>query len=131
MDKQSLVDYLLAKPEVTDDYPFGPDVRVFKIKDKMFALLAVRQGELSINLKSEPQDAIELRDLFDAVVPGYHMNKRHWNTVFVNGSIPDGELMRQIDCSYALVVKGLNKTKRLALELAHGQALIYRGLRVP
>lgn len=129
MEKKSLVEYLLSKPEAIEEYPFGPDVSVFKVKDKMFALLTRHQGQLSINLKSDPQDAIELRDLFDAVIPGYHMNKRHWNTVFVNNTIPDGELMRQIDCSYALVVKGLVKTKRLALELAYGTSIVYQGLR--
>ncbi|WP_372743336.1 MmcQ/YjbR family DNA-binding protein [Neptunomonas sp.] len=129
MDKKSLVKYLLSKPEAIEDYPFGPDVSVFKVKDKMFALLTRHQGQLSINVKSDPQDAIELRDLFDAVIPGYHMNKRHWNTVFVNNTIPDGELMRQIDCSYALVVKGLVKTKRLALELSYGTSILYQGLR--
>lgn len=129
MDKKSLVEYLLSKPEAIEDYPFGPDVSVFKVKDKMFALLTRHQGQLSINLKSDPQDAIELRDLFDAVIPGYHMNKRHWNTVFVNNTIPDGELKRQIDCSYALVVKGLVKTKRLALELSYGTSILYQGLR--
>ena len=129
MDTQSLVEYLLAKPEAIEDYPFGPDVSVFKVKDKMFALLSLHQGQLSINLKSDPQDAIELRDLFDAVIPGYHMNKRHWNTVFVNSCVPDGELMRQVDCSYALVVKGLVKAKRLALELSYGRSAVYQGLR--
>lgn len=129
MDKQNLVEYLLAKPEAVEDYPFGPDVCVFKVKDKMFALLSRYQGQLSINLKSDPQDAVELRDLFDAVIPGFHMNKRHWNTVFVNNTIPDGELMRQIDCSYALVVKGLVKAKRVALELSYDPQTLYQGLR--
>jgi predicted DNA-binding protein (MmcQ/YjbR family) len=129
MDKQELITYLLKKPESTEDFPFGPDVDVFKVKDKMFALVSQYQGRLSINLKSDPQDAIELRDIFDDAIPGYHMNKRHWNTVFVDGGIPIGEVQRQIDCSYALVVKGLVKMKRDALLLAYGESVIYQGLR--
>lgn len=129
MDKQELLTYLGDKPEAIDSFPFGPDVHVFKVKDKMFALLSEYQGRLSINLKSDPQDAIELRDLFDDVIPGYHMNKRHWNTVFVDGGVPTGEIQRQIDCSYALVVKGLVKIKREALVLAYGESVVYQGLR--
>jgi predicted DNA-binding protein (MmcQ/YjbR family) len=129
MEKQELVTYLSQKPESIGDYPFGPDVHVFKVKAKMFALVSQYQGRLSINLKSDPQDAIELRDIFDDVIPGYHMNKRHWNTVFVDGVIPDGEVQRQIDCSYALVVKGLVKMKRDALLLAYGESVVYQGLR--
>lgn len=130
MDKPSLMAYLISKPEAEEDYPFGPDACVFKVKGKMFSLIFRREGVLSINLKSDPQDAIELRDLFDAVIPGYHMNKRHWNTLILNGSIPDGEIMRQIDCSYALVVKGLVNVKRMALETSYGKSVIYRGLRI-
>ena len=129
MEKQALITYLSQKPEAIGDYPFGPDVHVFKVKDKMFALVSQYQGRLSINLKSDPQDAIELRDFFDDVIPGYHMNKRHWNTVFVDGVVPVGEIQRQIDCSYALVVKGLVKRKRDALVLAYGESVVYQGLR--
>ncbi|WP_293268745.1 MmcQ/YjbR family DNA-binding protein [Neptunomonas sp.] len=129
MDKKYVINYLRAKPESVEDFPFGSDVHVFKVKDKMFGLVSVYKGRLCINLKSDPQDAIELRDLFEDVIPGYHMNKQHWNTVFIDGEIPSGEVERQIDCSYALVVKGLVKVKKAALELEYGQQALYKGLR--
>ncbi|BBB29676.1 MmcQ/YjbR family DNA-binding protein [Neptunomonas japonica] len=129
MDKQALITYLREKPQAVEDFPFGPEVDVFKVKDKMFALVSNYQGRLSINLKSDPQDAIELRDVFNDVIPGYHMNKRHWNTVFVDGAVPEGEIQRQIDCSYALVVKGLVKMKKDALVLAYGESVVFKGLR--
>ncbi|HDY98519.1 MAG TPA: MmcQ/YjbR family DNA-binding protein [Pseudomonas sabulinigri] len=117
--------YLLSKPEAEESFPFGPEAAVFKIQGKMFALLLERDGVASVNLKCDPEQAIGLRDLFTAVTPGYHMNKRHWNTVRDDGSIPVGELQRMIDHSYALVVKGLNRTQRLGLEARHGQAVLY------
>jgi predicted DNA-binding protein (MmcQ/YjbR family) len=79
-----------------------------------------------MNLKCDPDEALALRDIFDAVLPGYHMNKAHWNTVVLDGSIPTGELERMIDRSFGLVVKGLKKTERLALEIRHGSDTIYR-----
>lgn len=117
--------YLLSKPEAEESFPFGPEAAVFKIQGKMFALLLERDGVASVNLKCDPEQAIGLRDLFTAVTPGYHMNKRHWNTVRDDGSIPVGELQRMIDHSYALVVKGLTRTQRLGLEARHGQATLY------
>ena len=75
MDHAAARDYLLSKPEAVEDFPFGPDTRVFKIRDKMFATLGVREGQGRMNLKCDPQEAVELRDLFEAVIPGYHMNK--------------------------------------------------------
>ena len=126
MDYHGAKAYLLSKPESVEDYPFGADVMVPKVKGKMFATLAY-DGELAnMNLKCEPHQAQELRDLFEAVKPGYHMNKRHWNTIVLDGSIPHGEIERMIDHSYALVVKGLKKVERQALELSYGKALLYR-----
>ncbi|MEL0168693.1 MAG: MmcQ/YjbR family DNA-binding protein [Pseudomonadaceae bacterium] len=119
--------YLRSKPEALEDYPFGPDAQVFKVQDKLFALVFQRAGCECINLKCEPEQAIGLRDLFPAVSPGYHMNKRHWNTVRNDDSVPPGELQRMIDHSYALVVRGLPRGKRLGLEARHGSELIYRG----
>ncbi len=102
--------YLLNKPEAIEDFPFGPEVAVYKVRDKMFALIGTKNPETRINLKCEPLEAQQLRMVFDAVIPGYHMNKKHWNTVIINGSIPDGEVKRMIDNSYRLVVKGLGRT---------------------
>lgn len=119
--------YLRSKPEAVEDYPFGPDAQVFKVQDKLFALVFQSAGCECINLKCNPEQAIGLRDLFAAVSPGYHMNKRHWNTVRNDGSVPPGELQRMIDHSYALVVRGLSRAKRQGLEARHGGELIYRG----
>ena len=118
--------YLLSRPEAIEDFPFGPDVAVMKIAGKMFATYAGGADGTSINLKCDPDQALVLRDIFTAVKPGYHMNKRHWNTVRLDGSVPSGELQRMIDHSYGLVVKGLPKARRQALEIAHGPEALYR-----
>lgn len=134
MDYDSASCYLLARPESQEDYPFGPQVAVFKVKDKMFATLSVSNNELGsklsglacMNLKCDPDEAQGLRDIFDAVVPGYHMNKKHWNTVILDGSIPVGEIERMIDQSYSLVVKKLTKAERLSLEIIYSDDELYR-----
>ena len=118
--------YLLGRPEAWEDHPFGPDVYVFKVRKKMFATLGFEAGTARVNLKCDPEEALFLRDMFDAVIPGYHMNKTHWNTVILDGSIPQGEIERMIDRSYGLVVRGLPKTERLALEVRHGREALYR-----
>ena len=116
-----------SKPEVLVDYPFGPDAQVWKIHGKMFALFwGNKDGTLCVNLKCEPMEAQALRDVFEAVSAGYHMNKKHWNTVILDDSIPRGEVERMIDRSYGLVVKGLTKTLRHGLEIRHGEAEIYK-----
>jgi predicted DNA-binding protein (MmcQ/YjbR family) len=125
MDYQATRHYLLSKPEALEDFPFGPDVAVFKIRGKMFATLAWHEGIARTNLKCDPQEAIALRTVFDAVLPGYHMNKRHWNTVLLNATVPGVEIRRMIDRSFALVVKGLKKPERTALELRYGIAALY------
>lgn len=102
--------YLLNKPEAIEDFPFGPEVAVYKVRDKIFALTGMENNETRINLKCDPAEAEQLRMVFDAVLPGYHMNKKHWNTVIINGSIPDSEVKRMIDNSYALIVKKLGKS---------------------
>ena len=122
--------YLLSKPEAVEDFPFGPDVAVYKVRGRMFALFTTDKGVDRINLKCDPDQAFILRDIFEAVIPGYHMNKRHWNTVILDGSIPRGELERMVDHSYALVVKKLKKAERQALELSYGHQQLYRGLNV-
>lgn len=125
MDFNEIRKALLAKPEATEDYPFGPDVAVYKIRNKMFATLVETDGEARCNLKCDPDEALALRDIFKSVIPGYHMNKKHWNTLILDGTIPDGEIQLLLDKSYALVVNGMPKAQRLSLELAHGSDSLY------
>jgi predicted DNA-binding protein (MmcQ/YjbR family) len=126
MDFAAARQYLLARPDAWEDFPFGGDVYVYKIRCKMFATLAYRDDVANMNLKCDPEEAMALRDIFSAVVPGYHMNKAHWNTVVLDGSIPRGELERMIDRSYGLVVRKLPRSERRTLEVKHGAATLYR-----
>jgi predicted DNA-binding protein (MmcQ/YjbR family) len=103
MNIEELRDYCIRKAEVTESFPFGDDTLVFKRKGKIF-LLANLDGDLSLNLKCDPLLALELRERYSSVVPGYHMNKKHWNTVYIDGTIPDKEILSWIDHSYALVM---------------------------
>ena len=112
--------YLLTKPEAWLDYPFGPDVKIFKVKKKMFATLAFgtgkekgtgskMEGYYCMNLKCDPEEAVMLRDIFSSIIPGYHMNRAQWNTIILDGSIPQGEIERMIDNSFRLVVSKMTK----------------------
>ncbi|EPJ46002.1 MAG: hypothetical protein OFPII_23420 [Osedax symbiont Rs1] len=131
MDYETARNYLLSRPEAWEDFPFGPDVAVFKVKDRMFATLGLRTEPgvtaktTNMNLKCDPEEALMLRDIFSAVKPGYHMNKRHWNTIIFDGSLPIGEIQRMVDRSYALVVKGMTKKKRASLELHYSAEQLY------
>ena len=107
--------YFLSRPEAVEDFPFNIDTHVFKIKGKMFGLLRYKSDIGHINLKCDPEEARSLRDIFKSVIPGYHMNKEHWNTLILNGSIPREEIERMIYFSYGLVVSNLKKSDRLAL----------------
>ncbi|MEM8496523.1 MAG: MmcQ/YjbR family DNA-binding protein [Pseudomonadota bacterium] len=118
--------YLLGKPDAECDFPFGPDVEVYKVRSKMFATLGYEDDLARINLKCDPDEALILRDMFDAVLPGYHMNKRHWNTVLLDESIPMSEIERQIDMSYRLVVKSMKKAERQMLEVKYGSQILYK-----
>jgi predicted DNA-binding protein (MmcQ/YjbR family) len=102
MNIEDLRDYCISKPAVTEGFPFGDDTLVFKVRGKIFAL-ANLDGDLSINLKCDPEKALALRDHYSCVQPGYHMNKKHWNTVTVDGSVPDTVIHEWIDHSYDLV----------------------------
>ncbi len=109
--------YCLSKNGVTEDMPFGDDILVFRVKSKLFALTGLDALPLTVNLKCDPERALELRARYEAVQPGYHMNKKHWNTVLLDGSIPHDEVREMIDHSYDLVVRGLKKAER---EELHG-----------
>ena len=113
MDLESFREYCLRKPEATEGTPFGPDVLVFKVGGKIFALASLDEVPARANLKCDPDLALELRDRYEQVTPGYHMNKKHWNTVEIESGIPDIELRKMIDHSYELVVNSLPKSKRV------------------
>ena len=134
MDYEQAKNYCLAKPEAELDYPFGPDTAVVKIKGKLFALLGSYQSRDIISLKCDPERAVALRDLYADIIPGYHLNKRHWNSVFLqadisinspNNSAPDSELEIMIDHSFALVVKALKKADRQPLEIKYSKEQLY------
>ena len=103
--------YCLAKPNVTEGTPFGADTLVFKVGGKMFALASLDEVPPRVNLKCDPERALDLRDRYEEVQPGYHMNKKHWNTVELGGGIPETELRSMIDHSYDLVVARLPKRR--------------------
>jgi predicted DNA-binding protein (MmcQ/YjbR family) len=115
MNIESFRDYCLSKPAATEGTPFGPDNIVFKIEAKMFALLALDEVPPAVNLKCDPDRALELRDRYEEVQPGYHMSKKHWNRVDLEGGIPEAELKEMIAHSYELVVKSLPKAKQKKL----------------
>jgi len=107
--------YLIKLPEATLDYPFGPEAAVYRVEGKIFAIAVAG----SINLKCDPEHAQELRSVFTEVTPGYHMNKRHWNTLDLNGDLPKSEIHRQIDHSYDLIVKKLPKATKQRLRILY------------
>ncbi len=109
MDIEMMRDYCLAKKEVEEGFPFGETVLVFKVKGKVFLLARLDTPTLEFNVKCDPERAIEWREQFAAVQPGYHMNKRLWNTVTIDGSISIRIVREMIDDSYGLVVKSLPK----------------------
>jgi predicted DNA-binding protein (MmcQ/YjbR family) len=111
MDLAQFREYCLNKPGATEGTPFGPDVLVFKIGGKMFALAVLDKMPTTVNLKCDPDLALDLRDRYEQVRPGYHMNKKHWNTVEIETGIPDAELRKMIDHSYDLVAKSLPKSR--------------------
>jgi predicted DNA-binding protein (MmcQ/YjbR family) len=104
--------YCLARPHVTESTPFGEDVLVFKIGGKIFALVSLDEVPSTANLKCDPDRALELRDRYEQVQPGYHMNKKHWKTVELESGVPTPELRKMIDHSYELVVASLPRKTR-------------------
>lgn len=118
MDFNACRDHCLMQLQSEEDFPFGPDIYVYKVVGKIFAILSENlvpgspAKMASLNLKCDPTEALMLRQIFPAITPGYHMNKQHWNTLLLDTSVPDNEIKRQIEQSYALVVKSLPKAKR-------------------
>lgn len=111
MNIETIRDYCLAKPGVEETLPFGPDTLVYKVGGKIFLLMGLDTGELRFNVKCDPDRALELREEYPCVLPGYHMNKKHWNTVVVDGSVPFRVIKEWIDHSYELVAANRKKTK--------------------
>ncbi|MEO7081416.1 MAG: MmcQ/YjbR family DNA-binding protein [Flavobacteriales bacterium] len=105
----------LEKPGTTEETPFGPDTLVFKVMGKLFALTDLNSFE-SVNLKCDPERAVELREYHEGITPGYHMNKQHWNTVLTDGSVKDALIQELLDHSYSLVVASLPKKVQAELE---------------
>jgi predicted DNA-binding protein (MmcQ/YjbR family) len=103
MDVDAIRKYCLRKEDVTEGFPFGPSALVFKTAGKMFLLMMIDEVPTSINLKCEPDKALELREAYPCVLPGYHMNKKHWNTVILEPGLPSATLREWIDDSYNLV----------------------------
>ena len=112
MNAENFRAHCLGKPAVTEGTPFGPEDIVFKVHGKMFALLALDEVPTRVNLKCDPDLALELRDRYEQIEPGYHMNKKHWNTVVLDGMIPDKEVREMIDHSYELVARSLPRKLR-------------------
>lgn len=116
LELEAVRDYCLQKPGTSEDFPFDEETLVFRVMNKIFLLTNVeRQCPAQVNLKCEPTRALELREQFQAIEPGYHMNKKHWNTLTLNDTLTDELIFELIDHSYALVVKGLKKSDRVLL----------------
>lgn len=116
MDIESFRNICMQKKGVTEEFPFGEDTLVFKVMGKMFALTSLSAEDFRVNLKCDPERAVELRDEYESVIPGYHMNKTHWNTVyFEGGELSNEELFELINHSYELIVASLPKKTRMQL----------------
>ncbi|MFF4207906.1 MmcQ/YjbR family DNA-binding protein [Streptomyces sp. NPDC001796] len=117
MTPQELRTFCLSFNAAVEDFPFNPETSVFKVQGKLFALTALQARPLTVNLKCDPDDAVRLRREHEGlIVPGWHMNKRHWNTVTVDGELPDRLVRELIEDSYDLVVAGLPRADRLRLD---------------
>lgn len=119
MNIEDFYNYCLLKKGTTEDFPFDKDTLVFKVGGKMFALTSLKkweEGDHSVNLKCDPEYALELRAAYQAVLPGYHMSKKHWNTVCFNKDLSDKMIFELVDHSYELVIKSLPKKLQQAFE---------------
>lgn len=112
MHIESLRDYCLSRPGTSEEFPFGPDTLVFKVNQKVYLLVGLNGADLRFNVKCDPVKAIELREEYPCVIPGFHMNKKHWNTVIADGSVADSLLREWIDDSYKLVQGKAKKTTK-------------------
>jgi len=111
VDIEFLREYALKKEGTTESTPFGEDTLVYKVYGKIFMLLSL-DTPLQINLKCDPELAIELREKYESITPGYHMNKTHWNTIIIDGTVPVREILKLIDHSYYLIVDSIPTKRR-------------------
>ncbi|MFF2650519.1 MmcQ/YjbR family DNA-binding protein [Streptomyces sp. NPDC058045] len=118
MTPDALRAFCLSFNAAVEDFPFNPETSVFKVCGRLFALTALDAVPLTVNLKCDPEDAVRLRAEHPAIAPGWHMNKRHWNTVTLDGSLPDRLIRELVEDSYDLVVAGLPRRERLRLDRA-------------
>ncbi|QQM43413.1 MmcQ/YjbR family DNA-binding protein [Streptomyces liliifuscus] len=117
MTPQELRTFCLSFNATVEDFPFSPEISVFKVLGKLFALTSLDARPLTVNLKCDPDDAVRLRAEYEGlIIPGYHMNKRHWNTVTADGDLPDRLVRELVEDSYDLVVAGLPRSERLRLD---------------
>ncbi|HEY7429685.1 MAG TPA: MmcQ/YjbR family DNA-binding protein [Streptosporangiaceae bacterium] len=114
MDQHELKAQCLAFPGAVEDFPFGDEVSVFKVGEKMFALSTLDGRPLQLSVKCDPELAVQLRSSYPAITPGYHLNKRHWNTITLDGTLPDQLVTDLLGDSYDLVVARLPKVRRPA-----------------
>ena len=116
MNIELIREYCLGKKGVSEDFPFDEETFVLKVMGKIFLLAPLEKIPLQINIKCSPEEAVELREKYETVIPGYHMNKKHWNTVIVDNTIPPKNIISWIDNSYNLVVNGLKKIEKEELK---------------
>lgn len=112
MEAADVIEYCLQKYGVTESFPFGPETLVCKVSDKIFAIFSLDGDTLRVNLKCDPTWALELREEWPEISPGYHMNKKHWNTIDLEGSLPSSLIIKMVDHSYDRIVAGLPATTR-------------------
>jgi predicted DNA-binding protein (MmcQ/YjbR family) len=112
MDRDSVRAWCASRPGATEEFPFGDDVAVFKVGGKIFAILTVDSRSGSVSLKCDPRWAEHLRQVYPAVSPGYHLSKRHWNTVLLDGTVADGEIAEMLGHSYTIVAEFLPRSRR-------------------
>ncbi len=115
MDKKSIIAYCSSKPVVSSDFPFDDEVMVFRICGKIFALINIKTADNSISLKCNPELAVLLREEYNGITPGYHLNKKHWNSIDCNSEISEEKIKELIDHSYTVTTKGLTKKQRVEI----------------
>ncbi len=110
MNIEQIREHCIKKKGVTEEFPFDEETLVFKVMGKIYLLASLESIPLSINLKCDPEEAVELRETYQSVKPGYHMDKKHWNTIVIDGSIPANKIFEWVDKSYELVIRKLKKS---------------------